>query len=252
MAAPEKNAADLAAEHTPSAIRNRLSEGPAHSYLRDFVFGAIDGTVTTFAIVSGVAGAELSSGIVIVLGMANLLGDGFSMAAGNFLAMRSEEQLRDRLRRTEEHHIETIPDGEREEIRQIFRRKGFSEADVERLAGIITSNRRQWIETMMAEEHGVALGGPSPLRGGLATFVAFVSLGFVPLAPFVLAYWSGAESAPYIWSVAMTAGAFFLVGALKARFVDQSWWISGLETLGLGGAAAGLAYLAGTALKGVL
>ena len=185
MSAPTPNAADLAAEHTPSAIRLRLDEGPARSYLRDFVFGAIDGTVTTFAIVSGVAGAELSSGVVIVLGMANLLGDGFSMAAGNFLAIRSEEQLRDRLRRIEEHHIATVPDGERNEIREIFRRKGFSETDVERLAQIITSNRRQWVETMMAEEHGLALGGPSPVLGGLATFVAFVAVGFVPLAPFV-------------------------------------------------------------------
>jgi len=86
--------ADLAATHTPENVRQRLQTPTTHSYLRDFVYGAIDGTVTTFAIVSGVAGAGLSTGVILILGVANLVGDGFSMAASNYLGTKTEEELR--------------------------------------------------------------------------------------------------------------------------------------------------------------
>src|SRR5688572_7955123 len=104
----------LLSDHTPEAIARRLARATSHSYLGDFVLGAVDGAVTTFAIVAGSAGAGLSAGIVLVLGLANLLADGFSMAAGNFLRARSEHQVLDRFRRMEERHIDEIPEGERE------------------------------------------------------------------------------------------------------------------------------------------
>lgn len=140
---------ELEAQHTPQAIRQRFRYGLKHSYLKDFVYGAVDGTVTTFAVVSSVAGTGLSSGIVIILGVANLLGDGFSMAVSNFLATRSEEQLREKARKMEEKHIAYIPQGEREEIRQIFAAKGFSEKELEKVVDIITSNKKQWVDTML-------------------------------------------------------------------------------------------------------
>src|SRR5687768_3991101 len=88
----------LARQHTPAAVRERLDGGPPGSYLRDFVYGAVDGTITTFAVVAGVAGAGLSVGVVIVLGLANLVADGFSMAVGNFLGTKAERERRDRAR----------------------------------------------------------------------------------------------------------------------------------------------------------
>ena len=99
------------ADHSPAAIRRRLQDGPGHSYLRDFVFGAVDGTVTTFAVVSGAAGAGLPAGVVIVLGMANLLGDGFSMAVGNFLGTRADQQLRARAAAPRKGRSRPIPRG---------------------------------------------------------------------------------------------------------------------------------------------
>src|SRR5262245_18835256 len=109
---------DLHSDHTQEAIANRLAAATGHSYLGDFVLGAVDGAVTTFAVVAGGAGAGLSNGIVLILGFSNVLADGFSMAAGNFLRARADQLLLERFRRMEETHIEHIPDGEREEIRQ--------------------------------------------------------------------------------------------------------------------------------------
>ena len=84
---------ELQAEHTPAAVARRLAADPHQSYLRDFLFGAIDGSITTFAIVSGVVGAELSSSVVLILGFANLLADGFSMGVSNFLGTKADRQI---------------------------------------------------------------------------------------------------------------------------------------------------------------
>ncbi len=239
--------------HTPEAIRRRLETKPAHSYLRDFVYGAIDGIVTTFAVVAAVAGANLSAGIVIILGIANLLGDGFSMAVGNFLATRTERQQKQKARRIEEEHIAEIPEGEKEEIRQIFLKKGFTGKDLDRAVEVITSDERLWVETMLKEELGMTLGGPSPVRAGFSTFAAFVLFGSLPLSVFIFVHFHP-ESIPnpFFLSAVMTAIAFFGVGTLKSRFVDEKWFWAGVETLLVGGVAATLAYAAGHFFKNIV
>jgi VIT1/CCC1 family predicted Fe2+/Mn2+ transporter len=239
-------------EHTPDAIELRLQTAGGHSYLRDFVYGAIDGAVTTFAVVSGVSGADLSSGIIVILGMANLVGDGFSMAASNYLGTRAERQLRERARRIEEHHIDTYPEGEIEEVRQLIRRKGFEGKDLEKAVQIFTSDRRQWVDLMLAEELGLPENPASPWRAAATTFIAFVLIGLLPLVSFLVAYVTPVEvEHPFAWSVALTAVAFSAVGAIKSRFVDQHWYWSALETLAVGGSAAALAFAIGWALRDV-
>jgi vacuolar iron transporter family protein len=120
-------------EHTPENIANRLSQPLAYSYLRDWVYGGIDGTVTTFAVVSGVAGSRLSAFIVLVLGFVNLIADGFSMAASNFLGTRAEQEEYLRKREIEESHIANYPQGEKQEIRQILQNEGFSDPSLTQL-----------------------------------------------------------------------------------------------------------------------
>lgn len=237
----------IIAAHSADAIRQRLAEGTSHSYLKDFVYGAIDGTVTTFAVVSGVAGAELSPNIVLILGTANLVGDGFSMAAGNYLGTRAERQQRERLRRVEERHIDLVPAGEREEIRQIFEAQGFAGQDLQRAVDVITSDRERWVQTMLKEEYGLAGTGPSAIRAATTTFVAFLVVGALPLLPFA-ANPAATVTAPFAWSTGLTGVAFFLTGAIKSRFVDESWALAGVTTLFVGTSAAGLAYIIGALL----
>ena len=240
---------ELGPQHTPQAIRDRLRRGVRPSYLRDVVYGAIDGTVTTFAVVAGVVGAGLRPVVIIILGIANLVADGFSMAASNFLATRAERQQQERTIREEERHLAEVPEGEREEVRQIYAAKGFTGDDLERAVEIITADRTRWLDTMLREEHGLASVRVDPLRAGLATFAAFLLVGAVPLLAFIVdLVRPGAVVRPFVWSSALTGAAFFAVGALKSRFVEQPWWRSGAETFVLGGTAAGVAYAIGMLL----
>lgn len=238
--------------HSPGQIAQRLENGPDSVYLKDFIYGAIDGAVTTFAVVAGVAGAGLSSGIIIILGFANLLADGFSMAISNYLGTRAENQFRHKARQREIDEVIKYPQGEKEEIRQIFARKGFEGKLLEDVVEVIVSDRDRWVNTMLQEEHGMVLEDHNAARGGLATFAAFCLIGLIPLLPYLVNWFvEGAIAAPFLWSSLLTGVAFLVVGAIKARFVNQSWIISSLETLAIGGVAAVLAYGVGVLLKGL-
>ncbi len=231
-------------EHSPEAIRSRLASGPEASYLRDWIYGGIDGAVTTFAVVSGVVGAALSPKIIVILGLANLLADGFSMAAGNYSGTKAELDMAEHLKRVERRHIDQEPEGEREEIRQIFARKGFTGAILERVVEVISSDRERWVRTMLTEEYGLPLERRSPWLAAWSTFSAFLVCGAVPLLPY-LAGWPR----PFELAVALTGAVFFAIGAVRSRWSVSPWWSTGLGTLAIGGIAASLAYGVGAALK---
>jgi vacuolar iron transporter family protein len=239
--------------HTPQAISSRLDSGFTYHYLRDFIYGAIDGTVTTFAVVAGVTGAQLQISVVIILGLANLLADGFSMAISNYLGTRADDQLHQKVRLQEYEHIHFFPEGEREEIRQIFSRKGFSGSELEHAVAVITSDVERWVNTMLQEEHGIPLKNPKPLKAAIITFCAFVLVGSLPLLPFL---WNWLADFPILkpfqWSAICAAIAFFAVGSMKGIYVEQKWYRSGTETLLMGGGAAALAYWVGLMLKNLM
>ena len=233
-------------DHSPDAIRARLEQGPTNSYLRDWIYGGIDGAVTTFAVVSGVVGAQLQPSIVVVLGLANLLADGFSMAASNYTGSRAEAADEDRLREVELRHIRETPEGEREELRQIFLKKGLPEAVVAQVVESISSDHERWVRTMLTEEYGLPLASRSPWTAAMATFSAFLICGGVPLLPFLFKMPSA-----FALSSISTALVFFGIGCAQSRWSTAAWWRTGFSTLGIGGGAAILAWGVGRLLRGL-
>ncbi|MEM6667471.1 MAG: VIT1/CCC1 transporter family protein [Pseudomonadota bacterium] len=229
--------------HDPDDIAKRLREGYRVSYLSDWIYGGIDGAITTFAIVAGSLGADFSTRVILILGFVNVMADGFSMAAANFSGTKADNDNAERLRKVEERHIRLAPEGERQEIRQIFADKGFAGETLEQVVDVITADKRLWIDTMLTEEHGIALARRSPTKAAFSTFLGFLLCGLVPLMPFLF----GLPHAGYL-CLALTAAVFFLIGLWKSQWSPQRWYESAVETLIIGLSAAGIAYLLGDVL----
>lgn len=232
--------------HTHEAIHARLSAGPRQSYLRDWVYGGVDGAVTTFAIVSGVVGAQLAPGVILILGGASLIADGFAMAAANYLATRSEHEEFHYAEAVERRHIETDPEGEREEVREILRGLGLTGDLLDRVVTAITADRDRWIRIMLRDEYGLPAAVRSAWRAAGSTFSAFIVCGLVPLLPFVAGIMNAFWSASIITSL-----MFLLIGALKSRWSIRPWWHSALGTFLVGGGAAAVAYVTGAWLRAI-
>ncbi len=232
-------------EHTTSAIAKRLSNPPRASLLRDWVYGGIDGAVTTFAIVAGVVGASLSTNIILILGAANVLADGFSMAASNYAGTKAELEEMEHFREIERKHIEVEPEGEQEEIRHILKTKGVSDDHVDGGTAAITSTADYWIETMLLAEYGISPVERRPVMAAISTFVSFLICGCLPLVPFLFA-----SEGAFAMSAVMVGIVFFAIGSVKSRWSIKPWWYSGLETLAIGTAAASVAFGVGYLLRG--
>jgi vacuolar iron transporter family protein len=231
--------------HTKEAIRARLNNGPHSNYLRDFIYGGIDGAVTTFAIVAGVVGAELSPAVVLLLGFANLFADGLAMAASNYSGTKSEHDNYDRVMGIERKHIALEPEGEREEVRQIFAAKGFAGNDLERIVTVITADRTLWAKTMAVEEYGLSPIPRSAVVAAISTFAAFIVCGLVPLVTYLS---PGGLAA----CIVATGATFFGVGAIKSLWSPTGWLRSGLETFLIGLSAAAVAFAVGYGLRALV
>lgn len=217
--------------------------------IEDFVYGATDGAVTTFAIVTGAFGASLPVAVIIILGFANLFADGFSMSIGNYLSVKTRREYIEKERKKEEWEIDNLAEQEKQEIREIYEKKGFKDALLEDIVKIITSRRKIWLDTMMKEELELIDDTKKPLDAAITTFVAFNLLGFVPLAPFVISYILNvtilSTNSALIYSIIFTGISFFIIGSIKGRIVNKSVISSGFYTLLIGGMAAMVAYTVG-------
>lgn len=244
-----------AAAHSPARIAQAASEqhgGAGSQYLGDMVYGGLDGIVTTFAVVSGVAGAELGTSIILIMGLANLFADGFSMATGAFLSAKSEQEVYDREYQREAWEVDHFPEGERAELVALYRARGYPDADAEALADIQTRDKTRWVQAMMVDELGLLPDDKKPIQSALATFLAFVVAGSVPLLVYLLGLVVPvAAGVSFPVSLILSGLALFGLGAAKVLVTKLNPLRSGLEMLLVGGLAAGVAYLVGALLKGV-
>ncbi|PIN82894.1 MAG: hypothetical protein COV65_04960 [Nitrosopumilales archaeon CG11_big_fil_rev_8_21_14_0_20_33_24] len=217
----------------------------------DFIYGSIDGAVTTFAIIAGVVGASLSPGIILILGFANLFADGFSMAAANYQASKARNQFIEMKRKQEEWEIDHMEEQEKEEIREIYKKKGFKDELLEEIVRIITSRRKIWVDTMMKEELGLIEDGKNPLDNSMSTFIGFNLIGLIPLIPFMIFMIMkiDANSEAFVYSTISVIVSFFLVGMIKGKIVKKPKIRSGFYTLIIGGIASLVAYFVGYGLK---
>ena len=244
------NKKELIRDHHPEMIRKRLSLEPKRQNISDAVLGGIDGCITTFAVVSGTVGAGFPSSVAVTLGFANLLADGFSMAISNYESSKAEQEFIENIKESEERHIDEIPEGEREEIRQIFQAKGFNGELLEKVVETITADKKIWLEVMLAEEHGLGKATPKPSTSAWVTFLAFISVGAIPLMPYIV---SSLEMNQKFAISAFLAGImFFLIGMLKSLALEKPAFLSGIRTLLTGGTAAALAYFTAYFLREVL
>lgn len=234
--------------HHPREIAQIARLRPLVEALRDWVYGGIDGTVTTPSPSWRASWVpSLDARVVLILGACNILADGLSMAAANYSSTKTEIDEYEHVRRMEERHVELAPEGEREEVRQIFQAKGFHGEALVSAVEVITERRERWIDTMMTEEHGLPPVTRSPVRSALFTFLAFLICGCVPLIPYALRF-----PKPLLGSTIMTGLTFFAIGSLRSRWSPTPWWRAGTETFAIGMIAALVAYVVGDVLQGLV
>ncbi|MDX1665207.1 MAG: VIT1/CCC1 transporter family protein [Candidatus Promineifilaceae bacterium] len=241
----------------------RLLDGRLpRQHVGDAMLGAVDGIITTFAIIAGATGGRFSGTVIVVLAFASLLADGLSMGVSNYLGSKSDRQLRETQREEELARIKQQPEAERERLRREYREKGLEGRLLDEVVETLTGERERWAREIVRVEEGKA-EETSIAWSGVATALAFIVAGAVPILPFLFVNgvgqrpaagaggWAGlldAEPVFYI-SAAVAAVTFFGVGAIKGRVVGQSWWRAGLETLAAGGTTAVVAYLVGYFLR---
>lgn len=223
--------------------------GNLQRYLREFVYGGIDGAVTTFAVVAGAVGASLSSEIIIILGFANLFADGFSMSVGAYLSAKSEKESYQKHKNIEYWEIDNIPEKEIQEVRDIYKAKGFEGKLLEQVVSVITSDRERWVEEMMKNELEMIPEEKSPFKIGLATLISFILIGFIPLMIYVYDFFNHTEFDIFLWTSIFTGLAFAVIGSLKSLVNQTNIFKSMGETIGLGLLAALVAYFVGDFLE---
>ncbi len=197
----------------------------------------MDGLVSNFALIAGVAAGSTSPRVVALAGLAGLAAGAFSMAAGEYVSVASQSELAEAEVETERREIARDPRAERDELAAMYESKGLDPELATEVARQLSASTDRAVEAHAREELGVdPYDLPSPLLAAVSSFLSFAVGAFVPLLPYVL----GASS---LWPAAILAGfGLFAAGALVSRVTARRWWFSGLRQLVLGAAAAGVTY----------
>ncbi len=219
-------------------------------FLKDAVYAANDGVITTFAVVAGVVGASLDPIVILVLGFANLFADGISMASGNYLGTKSEKDLYAKERERNRRLLREDKEKYKERISAFLQSKGYTDSGLTGLADLITHNEKFALDFMMHEEIGlVEQEEARPLKGALVTLASFMLAGLVPLVPYI--FFTASANA-FLYASIFTAIALFGIGAARSVFTEKSWFSSGLEMFLVGGLAAVVAYAIGFGVSRII
>lgn len=235
-------------------LEHEHKHSPFAEYFKEVIYGGIDGIVTTFAVVAGFSGAALSNEtttqlsflVVLLFGLANLFADGVSMGLGNFLSVKSDQDLYNASRGKETDEVRLNPEMEYQETITIMMQKGFSEAEATQLAKIYRTNEDYWVDFMMTHELEMPdPRGDNPYLTGLATLGSFLVFGVIPLLPFMVLSETSTSHA-FEYSMMGTFIALVLLGFLKWKVVGNSLWKSLFEVVVVGSVAAFIAFFVGS------
>lgn len=215
--------------------------------IRQITFGMNDGVVSIFALLAGLAGSGQSPKIILITLVAATIAGALSMAAGEFISSKSEADYYNHEIEQESLEISLCPDIEKEELRQIYRDKGFEGELLESIVTHLSKDKDQWVKEMVIDELGVTdIEHGAEIKSSLIIFVAFIMGACFPTLPYLLLVSFDVE-ADIIFKIAtvVTVGGLFLSGALKKFVTGVNWLKSGLEMLAVGFFAFSVAYVIG-------
>jgi vacuolar iron transporter family protein len=236
------------AAHRPSEIaaKERWHHAGRSGTLRAVIFGVSDGLVSNLALVMGVAGASGGQDkFVLLAGIAGLLAGAFSMAAGEYISMQSQRELFERQIALERAELEAMPEEEQAELAQVYRGKGFTEAEAATIAERMFSDPQHALDTLVREELGLdpdELGSPWGAASG--SFVAFAIGALIPVVPYLIT----AGSTAFVAAIVLSLGALFAVGAGVSLLTGRGMLFSGTRQVLIGAAAAVVTYVVGRAI----
>jgi len=217
-------------------------------YLPQFVYGGIDGTVTTFAVVSAAAGAGYSAGVILVLGFANLVADGISMGVSAYLSDRSEVDQFHKHRRSVIQLLENNIGKARVLLRKQLQKYGLKAALLEDATDTMLKDKEKAAEFILKEEHEMQESSQNPRMIAFMTFLAFVLVGIVPLAIYLFDFileFDFDQNSLFVLASILSGLAFAAIGFLKSRVTQSNRVVAVAETLLLGGVAAASSYVIG-------
>jgi VIT1/CCC1 family predicted Fe2+/Mn2+ transporter len=233
--APESEPASMEVHHDHRDVTG--------GWLRPAVFGVMDGLVSNFALIAGVAGGDAGRHTVLLTGLAGLVAGAISMATGEYTSVASQSELARAEIRVEQREIAARPRAEMRELAMMYEQRGVDKETAYKVAEQLSRDPEQVWRVHAREELGIDPDDlPSPWTAAFSSLASFTVGAFVPVLPYLLGYSS------LLAAAVLAAAGLFAAGALTARFTSRRWWYSGLRQMLLGGLAAAVTFGIGSAV----
>jgi DNA damage-binding protein 1 len=225
-------------------------------FVKAVLFGALDGVLTSFAIVAGATGGGMGTDVVVIVGFSSILADALSMGVGEYLSSKAHNDYVEQARKREEWHVKNNRERGVEDMVEMYLERGMEASDARAIVNSLSKYDKFFVDALVSEELGVPnykqMDECDCIKEGILMFFSFVLFGSLPLLPFLLTphfYANGTQNDMFLYSCIATGISLFIVGSCKSSFSARGWFFSGLETVLLGGACSGLAYEVGLFLE---